>query len=254
MWKAYDELAWTEAWLEDPAGVEEEVASYHRLLKEHAGRPVREVLHLGCGAGAHDRALKRHFRMTGVDLNAAMLTLARRTNPEVEYHQGDMRSVRLGRRFDAVVIPDSIDYMASREELALAFETARHHLHPGGALLVVAKPRELFHDNNFAYVGERDGIHITVLENNYVLPPGDEQYEATLVYLIRQGGELDVQVDHHRLGLFSQATWEQAFRDQRLDLHQQDLEGIYEPFMIAEGEYPMRMFICVAPGGQAPAG
>ncbi|QTF92220.1 hypothetical protein, partial [Halomonas sp. BM-2019] len=143
---------------------------------------------------------------------------------------------------------DSIDYMASREELRLAFETARHHLHPGGALLVVAKPRELFHDNNFAYVGERDGIHITVLENNYVLPPGDEQYEATLVYLIRQGSELDVQVDHHRLGLFTQAAWEQAFREQGLDLHQQDLEGIYEPFMIAEGEYPMRVFIGVMAG------
>lgn len=249
MWKAYDQLAWTEAWLEDPKGVEEEVASYHRLLKEHARRPMRDVLHLGCGAGCHDRALKRRFRVTGVDLNAAMLTLARRTNPEVEYHQGDMRSVRLGRRFDAVLIPDSIDYMASREELALAFETARHHLQPGGALLVVAKPRELFHDNNFAYVGERDGIHITLLENNYVLPPGDEQYEATLVYLIRQGGELDVQVDHHRLGLFTHATWEQAFHEQGLDLHQQDLEGIYEPFMIAEGEYPMRLFIGVTPGG-----
>ena len=130
MWKAYDELAWTEAWLEDPQGVEEEVATYHRLMEEHARRPIREVLHLGCGAGAHDRALKRHFSLTGVDLNNAMLRLARRANPEVEYHQGDMRSVRLGRRFDAVVIPDSIDYMA----------TARHHLRPGGALLVVPSP------------------------------------------------------------------------------------------------------------------
>src|SRR5690554_699731 len=114
---------------------------------------------------------------------------------------------------------------------------------------LVTKPRELFHDNNFAYVGERDGIHVTLLENNHVLPPGDEQYEAVMVFLIRQGGELDVQVDHHRLGLFSQASWEQAFRDQGLELHQQDLEGIYEPFMIAEGEYPMRLFIGVAPGG-----
>lgn len=254
MWKAYDELAWTEAWLEDPQGVEEEVATYHRLMEEHARRPIREVLHLGCGAGAHDRALKRYFSLTGVDLNNAMLRLARRANPEVEYHQGDMRSVRLGRRFDAVVIPDSIDYMASRDDLALAFETARHHLRPGGALLVVTKPRELFHDNNFAYVGERDGIHVTLLENNHVLPPGDEQYEAVMVFLIRQGGELDVQVDHHRLGLFSQASWEQAFRDQGLELHQQDLEGIYEPFMIAEGEYPMRLFIGVAPGdGDAEA-
>lgn len=68
------------------------------------------------------------------------------------------------------------------------------------------------------------------------------------MFLIRQGGELDVQVDHHRLGLFTQAAWEQTFRDQGLELHQQDLEGIYEPFMIAEGEYPMRLFIGVAPG------
>ncbi len=33
-------------------------------------------------------------------------------------------------------------------------------------------------------------------------------YEATLVYLIRQQGELTIHTDRQVLGLFSQATWE----------------------------------------------
>ncbi|MBE0489151.1 MAG: hypothetical protein IBX53_08710 [Halomonas sp.] len=53
--------------------------------------------------------------------------------------------------------------------------------------------------------------------------------------------------------LVTQATREQAFHEQRLDLHRQDLEGICEPFMIAEGEHPMRVFIGISPESTSPA-
>jgi len=53
-------------------------------------------------------------------------------NPEVAYCIGDMRSVRLEKVFDAVMIADSIDYMLTSEDLRAAFETALVHLKPGG--------------------------------------------------------------------------------------------------------------------------
>jgi hypothetical protein len=40
--------------------------------------------------------------MTLVDLSEEMLVVSRQLNPECQHHQGDMRTVRLGRTFDAV--------------------------------------------------------------------------------------------------------------------------------------------------------
>ena len=42
---------------------------------------------------------------------------SRRLNPGVSHYVGDMRSVRLGETFDAVLIHDSLDYMTTEVEL-----------------------------------------------------------------------------------------------------------------------------------------
>ena len=242
-WLAYGDLAWTEDWLADPAEYEAEVGVYVELLERYATPPLRTLLHLGCGAGGHDRVFKRYFSVTGVDLSPAMLAEARARHPDVEYVEGDMRAVRLGRRFDAVAIPDSIDYMASREDLERAIGTAVAHLRPGGVLLVVGKPSEIFRDNDFVYSGERDGVHITVFENDHVDPSRPNTYEATLVYLIRRRGELTIRTDRHVLGLFPQAVWDEVFADAGLTVREHTLEGVYDTHLLGDGAYPMRVFI-----------
>ena len=82
------------------------------------------------------------------------------------------------------------------------------HLKAGGVLLVVAKTEETFQNNNFAYTGEKDGVQVTLFENNYINPLLCNTYEATFVYLIRQKGELTIHTDRQLLGLFSQVKWE----------------------------------------------
>jgi len=42
-----------------------------------------------------------------------MLELSRTINPEAEHILGDMRTLRLGRTFDAVLIHDAICYMTT---------------------------------------------------------------------------------------------------------------------------------------------
>lgn len=244
-WKAYNELAWTESWLADPASYEDEAGKYVALIRAHAARRPATMLHLGSGAGGMDRIFKRHFTVTGVDLSAGMLAKARALNPEIEYLEGDMRSIQLNREFDVVAIPDSIDYMTSREDLERAIGTAVRHLKADGVLLVVGKTAETFQDNNFAYTGEKDDVHVTVLENNYVDPLKPDSYEATLVYLVRRQGELEIYVDRHLLGLFPQATWEQVFAAHGLNLRQSMLDGVYDAYLLGDGAYPMQVFIGV---------
>jgi ubiquinone/menaquinone biosynthesis C-methylase UbiE len=242
-WLAYNDLAWTEDWLADPEEYEVEAGTHVDLIRQYAAGTPRTLLHLGSGAGGLDRVFKRHFAVTGVDLSRGMLARARAMHPDIEYIEGDMRSIRLGRTFDVVSIPDSIDYMVSRDDLDKAIGTAVAHLKPGGIVLVLGKTAEMFRNNNFAYAGEKDGVHVTLLENNHVDPRRSETYEAVLVYLIRRDGELDIQVDRHTLGLFPQAYWEKVFRNHGLRLTQTTLEGTYDAHLLAEGKYTVHVFV-----------
>ena len=242
-WISYNDLAWTEDWLANPSDYEEEVLIYVDLIKRTATEPPRTLLHLGSGAGGFDWIFKRHFTVTGIDISLGMLNKARIAHADIEYLEGDMRTLRLNRQFDAVVIPDSIDYMASRDDLRQAIQTAAAHLKTGGVLLVVAKTEETFQNNNFAYTGEKDGVHVTLFENNYINPLVSNTYEATFVYLIRQQGELTIHTDRHVLGLFSQATWEKLFNDAELTMQKTRLNGIYDQYLLGGGEYPLTIFV-----------
>ncbi len=242
-WIAYNELAWTEDLLGDLADYQDEVAGYVDLIKRNSSRSPCTLLHLGCGAGGYDTFFKLHFTVTGVDVSRGMLDKAKVRHPDVEYIEGDMRTVRLGREFDAVVIPDGIDYMGSLPELRMAIETAVAHLRPGGILLVVGKTREIFRANNFAYSGEQDDLHVTLLENNYINPYRPDSYDATLVYLIRRRGELTIHTECHLLGLFSREAWEKVFAAAGLSLREADLDGTYDKYLLGGGEYPLKIFI-----------
>ena len=242
-WIAYNELAWTEDLLATPASYEDEVKVYVDLINRMASRPPRILLHLGCGAGGCDYIFKRHFEVTGVDISRGMLDKARTAHHDIEYIEDDMRTLRLNRQFDSVAIPDSIDYMASPNDLQQAIQTAAVHLKPEGVLLVVAKTAETFQNNNFAYTGENKEAHVTLLENNYSNPFRPNTYEATLVYLIRKKGELSVHTECQVLGLFPQATWETVFKEAGFEMNTTTLDGVYDKYLLGEGAYPMTVFV-----------
>jgi SAM-dependent methyltransferase len=218
-------------------------SGYVDLIKRNSSQALRTLLHLGCGAGGYDGVFKQHFAVTGVDISRGMLDMARLRHQDIEYIEGDMRTVRLGREFDAVAIPDSIDYMGSLPELRMAIETAVTHLKPGGILLVVGKTKEIFRDNNFVYTGEQEDLHVTLLENNYINRYRPHTYEATLVYLIRRRGELTIHTECHMLGLFSQAVWEKVFTEAGLSVQETDLDGTYDKYLLGDGAYSLKIFI-----------
>src|SRR2546423_5747593 len=62
-----------------------------------------------------------------------MLELGRTITPASDHIVGDMRTLRLGRTFDAVLIHDAICYMTTEADLRAAMQTAFDHLRPGGA-------------------------------------------------------------------------------------------------------------------------
>lgn len=242
-WISYNELAWTEDFVADPNDYARELQEYIGLINKHAITPIKTLLHLGCGAGGHDLFFQKHYKVTGVDLSVGMLNKARATNPDIEYIEGDIRTLRLHREFDCVVIPDCIDYMVTMDELRQALQTSALHLKPGGVFLVVCKTKETFRNNNFAYTGEKDGIHVTVLENNYINTHSPDTYDITLLYLIRKNGELSKFLEESKAGLFSKNSWCEAIKAAGFQMENHILDGIYDKFLLENGEYPLTIFV-----------
>ncbi len=115
---------------------EAEADYVHSLIAKR--RPgARTLLDLGCGTGRHASLLaERGYDVVGVDRSPAMLAEARArkvTNGRTEFVEGDLRSVRLGRKFDVVVsLFHVMSYQTTNSDLLAGLTTLREHLAPGG--------------------------------------------------------------------------------------------------------------------------
>jgi hypothetical protein len=197
--------------LTHPKDYEEEAGVYLSLLQGAASGPIRSLLEMGSGGGNNALWYKRDVpNVTLSDLSAGMLALSATINPECEHVQGDMRTLRLGRTFDAVFVHDAIMYLTTEDELAACFETAALHLQPGGlALFVPDWVKETFAEGTDTGGHDApDGSRgLRYLEWTRDRDPEDTRYEVDYVYLLRDGHEIRAVHDHHDEGIFPRATW-----------------------------------------------
>ncbi len=242
--RLYSDLAWLWPTMSPPEDYVEEAETFARVIREHSRITPRTLLHLTSGGGHVDNRLRHDFDITGVDASPDMVSLARRLNPDVKYVIDDVRSVRLGRTFDAVFVDDGILYMLTEEDLKAVFETAFEHLVPGGVMLVyVESTPERFEQNRTDVTRRTSGdTELVYVENQYDPDTSDREYETTFVYLIRQDGRLSVETDLHICGIFPLDTWRRLLREVGFEVretrfeHSEFPEGSSEP-----------MFACLKP-------
>ncbi len=204
----YDELADWYHLLTDPADYADEAAAYRDLLRPAAPRGRPTLLDLGAGGGGNAWHLKRDFDCTLTDLSPAMLAQSRRVNPECEHAAGDMRTLRLGRAFDAVLVHDAVMYLTDEADLARAMETAFVHLRPGGAAVFAPDfLRETFAPSTTTGGGDRDGRGLRYLAWCWDPDPADDTFVTDYAYLLRDGDAVRAVHDRHLEGLFPRATW-----------------------------------------------
>jgi SAM-dependent methyltransferase len=211
--KLYVELASWFPVLTPPSEYVEEAEFYRGALIDACDGPLRTVLELGSGGGNNASHLKAHFEMTLVDVSAAMLEVSRALNPECEHVQGDIRTARLGRQFDAVFVHDAVCYMTTESDLRQVMETAYAHCRPGGAALFAPDYiRETFRPST-DHGGSDQGLRsLRYLEWIWDPDPEDTTYLADYAYLIRdQDGAARVEYDRHVEGLFAGADWLRLF-------------------------------------------
>ena len=212
--KLYTKLAEWWPLLSDPADYEEEAGLFRRAIAEHSPQYPSTMLELGSGGGNNASFLKKHFKLTLVDISQEMLNVSRKLNPECEHMQGDMRCIRLGAEYDVIFIHDAISYMSSTEQLAQAIETAFVHCRPGGtALFVPDDTKESFKPGTSHGGHDKGNRGIRYLEWTIDHDPNDEKYNSYMSYLLRIHDEIrQIDFDEHVCGLFTEARWLDTIR------------------------------------------
>lgn len=206
--KIYNEFADWFHLLTHPSEYVGEAADYVRIIQT-ACPGARTLLELGAGGGNNAFHMKRALACTLTDVSPNMLRLSRSINPECEHIVGDMRTLRLGRLFDAVFVHDAVEYMTTASDVSQAAATAFAHTRPGGvALFVPDGTKETFRES--VGTGGRDGPDgrgLRYLEWTMDADPSDDRYEVHFACLMRNGAAVDPIHDRHEHGLFTRQQW-----------------------------------------------
>jgi SAM-dependent methyltransferase len=213
--KLYGELAGWWPLFSNPKEYRREAAHVRRVLRKSTTPPPRTVLELGSGGGNSAFHLKAHFAMTLVDMSPHMLKVSRKLNPECRHIKGDIRSVRLGRTFDAVFVHDAICHMTTEADLRAVMQTAFEHCRPGGAAIFVPDfVRETFTGGTDQGGSDSPRRRLRFLQWVFDPDPTDTTYLVDFAILLRNHrGEARVVHDRHILGLFPRARWLRLLRD-----------------------------------------
>ncbi|MGH7763796.1 MAG: class I SAM-dependent methyltransferase [Candidatus Dormibacteraceae bacterium] len=213
--KLYGELADWWPVFSDPMEYRREAAHIARILNKSTRPAPHTVLELGSGGGSSALHLKGRFAMTLVDISPRMLRVSRKLNPECEHIKGDIRTLHLGRTFDAVLVHDAICHMTSEGDLHAAMQTAYEHSRPGGvALFVPDFVRETFVEGTDQGGSDAAGRSVRFLQWIVDPDPDDTSYLIDFAILLRgRNGEARVAHDRHEQGLFPRRQWLRMLRE-----------------------------------------
>jgi SAM-dependent methyltransferase len=197
------------------------LADLLEVLEQHGLRGQR-LLDVGCGTGkSFMPMLPRGWEVTGCDISAAMLDLARKKAGEaVRLEVADMLELPRFGEFDLVwALDDAINYLLSPEELECALAGMRANLAPTGLLLFDANAllayRTFFAETE---VVERNGRRLiwkglappdvapgSICESRMEVMPDDADTSPaeapTLTHRQRHFPEIDVLTAFERAGL-----------------------------------------------------
>jgi trans-aconitate methyltransferase len=209
--RLYDDLVSWYRLLDPPDDHAEEAAAFETALVDAIGPGPATLLELGAGAGHNAVHLKRRFRCTLSDPSEPMTALSRAQNPECAHVPGDMRTLRLGRTFDAVLVHDAVMYMTSAADLRRAVETAFAHTRPGGAAVFAPDcTRETLVEATALIEGDDGDRSLRCLEWSWDPDAADDTFRTEYGLLLRKGADVTAVHDVHVEGVFARAVWEET--------------------------------------------
>ena len=195
--RGYDEVA--ERYLEwSPLRPSEARLRYLRLACERIPAGAR-VLELGCGAGIPMTAALADGRdVTGVDISARQIELARANVPNATFVQADMTALAFEpASFDAVVAFYSLTHIP-RDDVAALLHRIRDWLRPGGMFIATMGVEDdpggieqdwLGVDMYFSHFSARKNRRLIeeagfVIESADVLAEPEDRHDARFLWVV----------------------------------------------------------------------
>lgn len=218
--RRYADLAPFWPLLSPPAAYAEEARILLPWLLAAADAPASTLLELGSGAGSLATHFTPHLRVVLTDRSAEMLAVSRTQNPACEHVPGDMRTLRLSRRFDLVLVHDAVMYATSPEDVRATLATAATHCRPGGGVMLVPDfVAETFEaDENEGERTARDGRTLHYVERKTPPAPGGTTFEMSWAFTLRDAdGTLHAWTERERYGLFPRQAWIGWLREAGID-------------------------------------
>lgn len=195
-----------------------EVNKAHQIIQNYQQSEGKLLLDVACGTGVHAGHLSDYYQVEGIDLDAEMLSVAKKKHPKIRFHQGDMIDFKLDRQFDVIVcLFSSIGYVKTKSRLQKAIRNMGKHLLPGGVLLI--EPwftPEQWHPGR-TYVTQVDKPDLKIVRMSLSRQRGKLSF-IDFEYLIGTSKRIEHYSEIHELGLFTHEDYMDAFKRAKLNV------------------------------------
>ena len=181
---------------------EGEVEFIKWAVNKHSTSSSKLLMDVACGTGSHAKKLTDNFNITGIDISPQMLKIAREKVPSANFIPGDMKNLDTGSKYDVITcIFSAIHYNRNLKELKTTLQNFYDHLNPGGILIFDLS----LNKNNWI-----EGLVSvdTVVEEDLKIARicqsrlKEGVFNANFVFLVKDHGEFDFDIDQHELGVF----------------------------------------------------
>ena len=127
--------------------------------------PGDSILDMGCGNGTPvaARLIEYGLQVTGIDASPEMISCCRLTFPEHQWQVADMRTLKLGRRFNALIAWDSFFHLTRNAQRQM-FPRFAEHAAAGAHLLFNTGPQNGEAIGSFA---DQDLYHASLAPDEY---------------------------------------------------------------------------------------
>lgn len=180
---------------------------------------AKTILDICCGTAEHHKYLKSEFQIEGIDINTEFIDLAKKKNPNCNYHIADMVDFELDKQYDVLIcLFSSIGYVKSFERLTSALKCFQKHLKKGGLVIVEPwlTPENWYHGKLHMLTYEKDNLKICRMNKS------DTEGNLSIInfhYLI---GSIEKGIEQfeekHELALFTKDEMKKAFYGANLDV------------------------------------
>jgi ubiquinone/menaquinone biosynthesis C-methylase UbiE len=197
-----------------------------KFLQKYKQSNGNSLLDVGCGTGIHANLLSKHYQVEGLDIDPKMLSVARKSYPEIRFQQGDMVDFKLKNKFDIIVcLFSAIGYVKTKSRLQKTIKSMSQHLFPGGVVLVEPwfTPKQWHPGREYVIQVNKPDLKIVRMSHS------SQKGNISIIefqYLIGTSKGIERDSEILEMGLFTKKEYLDAFRSAGL-IVSHDPIGVY---------------------------